>query len=300
MKKTGLSNYSVILSFLIGVIPFYSWSQLPNCQIYMMDYAIIGDSVYFDTPLFLSSFNPKGYNNQPQFFSDQELYITTNYYDADRTDIVKLNMVDRTLQRVTKTVESEYSPSLTPDGNNFSVIRVEKYGNDQSLHQYPLDQSNSGRRLLKDLKNVGYHIWLSQDQLGLFLVEEPIKMVIADLKTGRNRYLLDNVGRCLKRSKEGDLVIVHKLLPNKWYLKIYDPIRGSFKIITETLPGKEDFEILPDGSFLMARDSKVFRYPNKSLTDQWYEVDDFSDLDIENITRISSSKNKIVLVTNKN
>ena len=265
-----------------------------------MDYTLLNDRLFLENPEFLTVFNKSGYNNQPAFFSEQQVYLTSNYHNSEKTEIIKLDLKNKTLYRVTNTTESEYSPTLSPDRNFFTCIRVEKNGKDQFLWMYPIDQSDGGRRLMEKINNVGYHCWISDQEVALFVVDEPIKLLIGNIKTGNTRYLLDKIGRCIKSSPDGELIIVHKLLENKWYLKKYNPETGTFKIITETLPGQEDFEILPDGSILMANGSEIWKYNNNRIIDNWKKMDDLSDLGINNITRIASSGNKILFVDNQN
>lgn len=290
----------IALFCLLGTMSFQAKSQYPNTNIYMMDYTLQRDSLFLEYPEFLTAFNDAGYNNQPFFISDKTIYLTSNYHNTEKTEIIKLDLSKKSLSRVTKTSESEYSPVLAPDGKFFTCIRVERDGKDQSLWKYPIDQSNGGKRLLDNLNNIGYHCWLSESEVALFIVDTPVKLILADVETGNTRYLLDNIGRCIKSTPQGDLIIVHKLLDNKWYLKKYNPDLRTFKIITETLPGKEDFEILPDGSIIMANGSEIWKYSNNRVIDTWKKMDDLSDLGIKNISRISSSSNKILFVDNQN
>lgn len=293
--------YRRVLPLILFVLVSLSLKgQYPVTNIYMMDFSIQNDSLFLENPEFLTVFNKSGYNNQPAFFNEHQVYLTSNYHNSEKTDIVKLDLTNKSLYRVTNTAESEYSPTLSPDHNFFTCIRVEKDDKDQSLWMYPIDQSDGGKRLLEKLNNVGYHCWVSDQEVALFVVNEPIKLLIGNVKTGNTRYLLDKIGRCIKSSPQGELIIVHKLLENKWYLKKYNPETGTFKIITETLPGKEDFEILPDGSIIMANGSEIWKYDNNRIIDNWKKMDDLSDLGINNITRIASSGNKILFVDNQN
>jgi hypothetical protein len=287
-------------SFLSIFMALQVWGQLPKSNIYMMDFAQIGDSIFFENPQFMTFFNQNGYNNQPSFFSDDLVFLTSNYYDPEKTEIIKLDISKSRLSRVTKTRQSEYSPTLMPNKKDFSCIRTEKDGKDQSLWKYPVDQSDGGQRLLDELSTVGYHCWISEEEVALFLVGDPLKLVIANIVSGSTKYLLNNIGRCLKLSPAGELIIVHKLLDNKWYLKKYDPLIGTFKIITETLPGKEDFGVLPDGAIIMANGSEIWKFDNSNIIDTWKKMDDLSNLGMKDITRISISSNKILFVENKN
>ena len=74
----------------------------------------------------------------------------------------------KTISQVTNTPESEYSPTVTPDGRHISVIRVESDGT-QRLWQFTLD----GREptvLCPGIKPVGYHAWADASVLVLFVL----------------------------------------------------------------------------------------------------------------------------------
>lgn len=48
---------------------------------------------------FLTSFNPEGYNNQPKFFSENELWLTVQSdSDTTQTDIYALNLSEKTVE----------------------------------------------------------------------------------------------------------------------------------------------------------------------------------------------------------
>ena len=273
-----------------------AFCQYPSTSIFSFNFEMEGDSLYLTDPKFLSGFNTTGYNNQPSFFNNREVYFSTNMYNDTLTEIAKINLSNNRLYRVTETIESEFSPTLSPDPDFFSVVRIERDGNDQSLWLYPIDRSSYGRRLMSNLKTVGYHLWLSEDEVALFLVTDPISMAIANVNTEDYKIILENIGRCLRLSQNGEIIFVHKLSSNNWYLKSYDPDLGSIKIIHETLPGKEDFEVLPDGSIIMGDGSQLYRYIDYGINAQWTKIDDLKSLGISNITRMAISQDKLLIV----
>ena len=273
--------------------------QMPTTSIFSLDFELDGDSLYLNNPAYLTSFNKSGYNNQPSFFNPYEVYFTTNMYNDTLTEVAKLNIRTKRLYRVTNTIESEFSPTLSPDPRYFSCVRIERNGRDQSLWLYPVDRSSYGRRLMEDLDNVGYHLWLSEDEVAMFLVTNPISMVIGNIETGSYRTILENIGRCLRLSQNGEILFVHKLSSQDWYLKKMDPGSGQVKILTKTLPGKEDFEVLPDGSIIMGNGGKLFRYVDRGVNEQWSQVDDLTGLGINNITRMAISEDRLLIVDAK-
>ena len=58
------------------------------------------------------------------------------------------------------------------------------------------------------------------------------------------------------------------------------------RVITPTLPGSEDFVVLADGSYLMASDSKIYRF-DPIRDPRWREVVDLRFYNLRNISRMA-------------
>jgi len=274
-------------------------AQLPKTDMYLLKVFNNGEKVRIKEPSYLSGFNPDGYNNQPSFVSPQEVVISTNMYDGIYTDIVSLDLLSKEYRRVTATDSiSEYSPTPNAAEGFMSTVRVEKDGVTQSLHLYPNDHSSSGRRVLPDLNTVGYHSWVSVTEVVLYLVTEPHSLVIADINTGKQQKICDNPGRCLRQYQGSNLLYIHKVTPDLWYLKKYDLGSGTSETVIQTLPASEDFTLLSDGTVLMASGSSIYAmHPDRDT--EWAEAVDLYEYGIKNITRMASSRNKLIIVNTK-
>ena len=66
-----------------------------------------------------------GYDNQPHFTPDGSALLFTSVREDGQADTYRLTLPDGVPARVTRTTESEYSPTVTPEGDGFSVVRVE-------------------------------------------------------------------------------------------------------------------------------------------------------------------------------
>jgi len=207
-----------------------------------------------------------------------------------------MNLNDESLMKVTDTDESEYSPTLTPDKQNFSTITVPPTeGSDapQFLWNYPINRKDSGHAIDYDLTNVGYHIWLNSNELILFLVGDPHQLVHYNIESGTMSEIDKNVGRCFRLNHNNEVVYVHKAAHNIWYFKTFNVDTDKRSIIGETKTGSEDFEILPDNSIIMGHKSKMYKL---SPIGGWKEIDDLQKYGINNISRIAIRNNKIALV----
>jgi hypothetical protein len=275
------------------------YAQLPKTDLYMFTLLNNGVKISLKDPTYLSGFNPDGYNNQPYFINPGELYITSNFYDKNFTDFMKLDIQNDEYYRITATDSiSEYSPTPKAMSGYFSAVRVEKDGTTQSLWLYPNDHSNPGKRIFESVNNVGYHCWLSEKEIALFLVSDPIKMAIGNVETGKVSIVLENIGRCFQQNADGDLLFVHKVADDLWYIKSYNVENRKASILTQTRPESEDFALLSDGTIIMAEGSKVYSlYPG--LDESWNEIIDLADFDISNISRLAVSRNRLILVNTK-
>lgn len=288
-----MSIKGIIIALLLPVI---GMCQLPNTNIYHFKLTKVGKSFRVKSPQFMTAFNKNGYNNQPAFFDDKVIYFTTDYYDNEQTEIAKFDLFDKSLTRITYTEEKEYSPTPVPGRDAFSVVRVELDDEVQTLSLYPLDGIGYAKRYMNNTKNIGYHCWLDESTLGLFLVESPHhNLAVADAKSERRKIILDNVGRCIKADKDGNLLFVHKQSDEEWYIKSYDLDSNKSSIIIRLPVGTEDYEILNDGTLLIGQGSTLSAFNPKNNKD-WLEVADLSGAGITNIKRIAARRNSLIVV----
>lgn len=291
---------------LILLTCIFCWNiasaQLPNTNIYLFQIEQQGDSSFlFKNPQYLTAFNSKGYNNQPSFISNDEIYFSMgSTSESSQTDIVSLNLRSQVKTKVTQSEDREYSPTPLLEPYYFSCVRQEADGkNTQRLWFFPVDRSSQGKPLLPVQTNVGYHCWLKDEMVALFIVGDPHKLAIANTLDKTVVTLTSNIGRCLQRLPNGNLAFIHKTTETNWTIKELDVNTMRSKTIVSAVPQSEDFVVLPNNTFLMASGSKLFKYKIGWDT-QWLEVADFEKHNLKNITRMAISPNgKIALVDMK-
>ncbi len=288
------------------IISAFAYSTLMNAQgldhyDIMLVQTTMGDSVEINAaPRLMTSFNRTGYNNQPSFFSNTELYLTAQLYgDTTQTDIVALHLGDQTLSRVTNTpLTAEYSPTLMPDGRRFSAVRVEENG-EQYLWSFPIDQSDGGQRVFENTKGVGYHCWLKDTLVALFIVgeqDQPHTLQVAGVKTQKMIRISSNIGRCLLKTSDGKLAFVQKATEQTWYLKTWSHLNNTSEIVVKMPAGVEDFAILSNNTYLCGQGAVLWQY-KPGYSKDWSKVSDLSKYGIQKITRIAASKDgKLAIV----
>lgn len=245
------------------------------------------------TPRFLTVFNRRGYNNQPSFFSNNDLYLTVQLpTDTTQTDLYSLQLSSQTITRITETAISEYSPTLMFGGQRFSTVIVDADGV-QRLVSYALNSGTDGGRLeFPNITGVGYHCWLRDTLAALFIVgqnDAPHVLYTAGTRGQKLLRITANAGRCLLPLAGGKLAYVQKATEQTWYLKTYDPQRQSSEIVAKMPAGSEDFALLPNGAYLCGNGPKLWQYrPGRQAN--WQEVGDLSKYGVKKISRLAVSR----------
>ncbi len=257
----------------------------PATDIFLVPLVRSGGALRTGSPINAS--NRAGYDNQPSFTPDGQGVLYTSIREDGQADIYRYDVDGGTTTRLTRTAESEYSPTVTPSGRSFSVIRVEP-DSTQRLWEFDLDGTRP-RLVLTEIRPVGYHAWIDENRLALFVLGSPPTLRIADRRTGRAETVAENVGRSIHLVPGGrEVSWVHKVADGEWWIRALDPASGRVRALVRTLPGSEDYVWTPDGTVLMARGSVLFRW-DAARGGEWERVADLATQGIGTITRLAVS-----------
>ncbi len=167
----------------------------PPTELYLAP-VTTGASPGFGIGPWINISNNPGYDNQPSFLPDGSGLLFSSMRDGKQTDIYRYDIAGKKVSQVTSTPEPEYSPTVTPDRRSFSAVRVEA-DNTQRLWRFDLDGSNP-RLVLENVKPVGYHAWIDDTHLALFVLgsgSAPATLQLADTTTGVASVAVTGVGR---------------------------------------------------------------------------------------------------------
>lgn len=273
--------------------------QIPSSDLYLFDIIKVEGKYDIKRARFLNDFNKESYNNQPVFFNAQTIYFSAIANGKEQTDIYALDLLRKKYWQVTDTEHGEYSPVLMPNRKSFSVIKQEAVTNIQRLWAYPVDQSDSGYDLFPEITGVGYHCWIDDENVAMFILGQPQKLIIANRTTKESFDVIENVGRSLKSDQYGNLYYIDKTNPEHWLIKKYNQAGKRSSVITEVIGKSEDFELLSDGNIITGVGSDLFIFNPKSSI-KWEKITSLNMLGIKDISRIAVFGEKLVLVTNKN
>jgi Tol biopolymer transport system component len=247
--KTIAGRSLAVVAAALAVAAGHAQQAPPSTEVFLADLGASGITAVrniSDSP---------GYDNQPHFLPDGAALLFSSNRDGQQTDIYRYDVAAGRLTQVTKTAESEYSPTPAPDGKTFTVIQVEA-DSTQRLWRFDLDGGNP-RVVLDRVMPVGYHVWIDQSRLALFVLGakgQPNTLQIADIRTGAAEVVESSIGRSLlRRPGTREISYVHKPQGRPWTIASLNPDTRQSTTLVPTLEGSEDLAWLPDGRAIMAQ-----------------------------------------------
>jgi WD40 repeat protein len=200
-------------------------------------------------------------------------------------DTCRYDVANQSTKKVTQTPEGEYSPTPMPDGKHFSVIRVESDGT-QRLWKFTMEGTEP-TLILENVKPVGYQAWGDGSTVAMFILGDPPTLQVADTQSNKVEKIAENIGRSLhKIPGQRAISFVHKTTDDEWWIKRLDLASRKASPIVRTLPSSEDYAWTPDGTLIMGKDGKLYKYTPDRDQD-WLEVVELTG--VKGITRIAVS-----------
>lgn len=277
MKKA----FFLTLFILVGTMA----SAQQGSDIYLFNFKI--DKNQFSLSNARNITNSPGYDNQPHFLADSKSLLYSSDDGFGQTDVYRYNLAARSERRLTFTPGSEYSPTITPDGKYFSCIILEKNG-DQFLWQYPLQ--GAVPRKLTSVAPVGYHCWINENQISLFVVGSPNTLQLVNLSTDNSEIIANSPGTTLMKipGKENLMSYVDLSDENTWSIKSFNTSTKELTEIVKTVKKSQYYTWTPSGILLMGDGKRLYKLDLETDTD-WVELANLNDYGIAEFTRITVS-----------
>ena len=262
----------VYLTFIFSLPTFLSFAQLPDTEIYLAEISKTGSEWNFSSAENIT--NRIGYDNQPSFSPDGKSLLFVQVVDSIQSDIYKYSFKEKSTQRVTSSIESEYSPTYTPDRTKISIVRVDQ---DSAQRFYTFDPIKPSQvNAVEGSDSIGYFCWLNDSLLAMFIVGEKHSLQILNTHTHKRNFVSYDIGRCLKLSADKkSLLYLDKSDSTKWMIMSMRISDFGISPATEAISGSEDFSPLPDGTLIMGSEGKLFSW-KKSEEAKWKMLKDYS------------------------
>lgn len=280
------------IRYLLALLPAMLAAQgAPGNDIYLAPLTRAAGVLRVGAPANVTS--RPGYDNQPAFSTEGRLLYFTSQREG-QTDIYRFDVAAGTTAAVTTTRESEYSPTVMPDGAHLSVIRVE-LDSAQRLWSFTLTGQPVGP-VLDSLKPIGYHAWLNPDTVFVFVLGAPATLQRVALRTQRATVLASDIGRGLFRIPGRHAISYVQRDSAGNTVRAVDPATGESRALVRLPAGNEFYTWTPDGEILSARGNRLLLW--KEGAADWTEVAVFAEPGLQRISRIAVSPNgdRIALV----
>lgn len=229
-----------------------------------------------------------GYNNQPHFSDDGSVIYYTREMPggntAAQTDIAAYDIATAVTSMVNHTPESEFSPTPIPGRNALSVIQMDL---DQKQFLYAIDMASGDMDLLlPDVEPVGYHAWINDEEVAMFILGDSFTLQTATLGTPGATVVADNIGRTIRRHPQsGEILFVDKRA-EPWRIAAFEPNTGTTRIVMPLFPGNEDFTIDANGMYWTGNGSSLYRRTPDGV--RWELMADYRDAGLGRISRLAT------------
>jgi hypothetical protein len=237
-----------------------------------------------------------GYDNQPAFTPEGDGLLWTSIRGG-QSDVYRHSLGGErgAKARLTRTPESEYSPTPRPDGG-LSVVRVERDGRQRLWHYSARGEPIAP--LVSGADSVGYHAWLGPDRVALFVLGTPPALHVANVRTGTDTVVASRIGRSL-RSVPGASAVSFVRVHRDSTTAIHR-LEGNGGLRTRRLTatpgaGTGDFHAwTPGGTLLMATKQALHAWRPPDA--EWRRVASLDEIEVSRLA-VSPSAEWMALVT---
>ena len=263
-------------------------------EIFLLDITISSENITLSNPKNIT--NRKGYDNQPFFHPSQPLLYYTAMQDG-QTDIWSYNLKTGVGLQITNTIDSEYSPTVTPDKKYLSCIVQRKSNGDQDLVKYNIKNPTETQMIFESQKTgkIGYQAWLNPNELISFVLGEPQTLHYQHLISKKDTIIATNIGRSLHLIPKQKAFSFVQQIEKKWLIRSFNPQKNTIIDIAESHPNSEHYNAwLSENTILESRNTDIFSY--SLMTKKWKIVNLPNMLLKRKISRMAIKGNKIAIV----
>jgi len=259
----------------------------PGTDIWILPLAPLGSSV--DASRIARATDRPGYDNQPHFIPGDGGILYSAVDSTGQADIWIYDLTSGRRENLTATVpESEYSPTVMPSLARFSVVRVEA---DSTQRLWSFDSAGGRPELiLEAIQPVGYHSWIGQDRVAVFVLGSPNTLQLASVETGMAEVVAENIGRSIHTLPGRDAIsYVQWNESGEGTIISHDLETRDTTALAPVLEGNEYYAWTPDGVLIMGQGSKLFRF-GLGISSEWEEIADLGPAGITGISRVAVSR----------
>ncbi|MCP5384446.1 MAG: PD40 domain-containing protein [Altererythrobacter sp.] len=228
-----------------------------------------------------------GYDNQPYFTPGSETFLYSRD-DGTQTDIWEYDIARGTYTQITRTPESEFSPTPSPDNRTITMV----FERNNSIWQIDRSAPDKPEWVLEasgvtepvgyfardhELGNVFY--WSRYGfNVALTSADEPAYHFITGHAVPSTPHLVPRTTH---------FSFVHRQTNEEVWIKEFDPDNKSIRPLTPLVGTNANYSWTPDGAILQIEGTKLYRWREGGKG--WKVIADLADHGIASANRIAVS-----------
>lgn len=264
-------------------------------EIYLLDLSDVDGNLTLSNPKNITM--RVGYDNQPFFHPHKPLIYYAAMQDG-QSDIWSYNYKTGLRTQITKTIDSEYSPTVTPNKKSLSCIVQRKNNGDQDLVKYNINNPTETQIILESQKTgkIGYQAWLNENELITFVLGEPQTLHYQNIAIKKDTTIAPNIGRSLHLIPKQNTFSFVQQIDKRWIIRSFNPSKNTITAIAEDNLDSEHYNAwTSDGNYILeSKNTEIFCYD--LALKQWKSVVLPDSLPKNKISRIAVKGNKIAVV----
>ena len=257
----------------------------PETEIFLLDYDAAAAEGAFSNGANVTG--RAGYDNQPYFTSDSATFLYARD-DGTQTDIWEYDIASGTHTQITKTPESEFSPTPSPDNRTISMV-FERNNSIWQIDRSAPDAPTWALEAAGVTEPVGYfaHDYATGDILywsrygfnvALTSDREPAYHFISGHAVPATPHVIPG---------SDQISFVHRQTNEEVWIKAFDPETSAVRPLTPLVGTNANYTWTPDGAILQIEGDKVYRW--REGGEGWQVIGDLAEFGITSANRIAVS-----------
>ncbi|MXO89625.1 TolB family protein [Pontixanthobacter aquaemixtae] len=260
-------------------------AAFPETEIFLFDYdAAAQDNALWDGRNVTAR---AGYDNQPYFTKDSATFLYSRD-DGTQTDIWEYDLASDTHAQITRTPESEFSPTPSPDNRTIMMV-FERNNSIWHIDRNLPDVPQWSLEAAGVTEPVGYfaHNFATGDLLYWSRYGFNVALTHADKPAYHfiSGHAVPATPHVIPGSNE--ISFVHRQTNEQVWIKAFDPKTKAIRPLTPIVGTNANYTWAPDGAILQIEDGKVHRW--REGGEGWEVIGDLADHGIESANRIAVS-----------
>ncbi len=291
-------KFSILLFILVSC---FLKAQIPDTDVWLFKLEKTKTDLKLSDPKNITK--RTGYDNQPSFSNDSKKIYYVSIREDKQSDIYIYDIGSEKTIQLTKTKESEYSPTITSDLQSIASVVVLEDSSQIIFPlniktgfatEYPKTYSKTESKNISSIDSVGYFTFLNADTVLYYKLTNPHSLNAYCISAGKNIWLGNDPTRAFKTINRHAFIYGVKDSVKVIFYK-YDFVFQKAEKYTEYPTTSEDAIWHEQHGLLKSEGNKILRFDEAKK--EWLQLFDLSSFGIKKITRFNfDPKNKYLVI----